>query len=235
MILKIVRKITDFIAKANNITDEYKIDRIRYGIEVIVKEGIKFTSLLLISILFHKVPEFIIITALIVGIRRRIGGGHCKGFVSCFVKTSIFYISIFLISSNISRINIIGQVVISLITIYVLLTVKYKTKLVAEGNRNQNFKIKLKVILIYILVLAITVQSNNDSYINTTLLTSLYIIYEYIKKEGVVIKMRLLGCKKRLTNHLMTLALIVGAASLNVKCEIWWEEIELPLDVREDK
>ncbi|MBD7913199.1 MULTISPECIES: accessory gene regulator B family protein [Clostridium] len=179
----IISKITNFIAESNDISDIYKIDRIRYGVEITIKESVKFIFLFAMAMLWNKLPEFTIATVLIVGIRRHIGGSHCKSFASCFIKTILVYVAIFILSSNIKGTSLTLQVLVSIIVVAVLSRVKYKTRIVQEGTKSQDCKVRFKVLSIYLIILFSTILINNYVYINVVLMTALYIICEYIKKE----------------------------------------------------
>lgn len=180
MIKWCVNWIMRFIINESKSEDIYYNDRIRYGIEVILSEGVKMLFLLVVSILLHRVVEFFLITALITGIRTKVGGSHCKSFISCFVKSTSVYLIIYLLSSVMPEIPKLIQGVIVIAILSVIITSEYKTKLQEVLDKKKVIQLKIRTSLIYILIYILTLITNNNTYVNVVLLFGIYIGYENI-------------------------------------------------------
>lgn len=147
MIQWVVNKNLNFIKNELGIVDEYKIDDIRYGLETLIGETFKLTVIMSLSILIGKGIEFFTVTALLFTIRTAIGGTHAKSLMGCLVKSTILYMFLFFVSSKIHTIPIIVNYVCIAIIMYVLSTVKYKTKLDKSGNdEKKNLFLRLRLI-----------------------------------------------------------------------------------------
>ena len=178
MIGVLVKKIVNFIALKSNIEDIYYLDRIRYGLEILIGEGIKFIIILLVSLMLNRLPEFCIITMLIFGIRTKLGGGHCNSFARCFIKT----ISIYLIMYFLSSIVVIPRLIRVLMLVSVVATIftaKYRTKIKKIEDPKTVLKLKFRTSFIYLFTYILVRVINNSTYINLVLFFGLYMIYEY--------------------------------------------------------
>jgi len=226
MISILVKKIVNFIATESNIEDIYYLDRIRYGVEIFISEGIKFFIILLISIMLKRLPEFFIITVLILGVRTKLGGGHCKSFARCFIKTTGIYLSMYFLSSIIIIPRFI-RVLILVSVIATIFTAKYRTKIKAIEDPKVILKLKL-------------VRVVNDSvYINLVLLFGTYMIYEYyMNNRGKSVMKNLMkkfDLRKLMSGVLTNASIGVGEAALKSSSIFFWGEVELPLELREKR
>lgn len=182
MIGVLVKKIVNFIALESNIEDIYYLDRIRFGLEVLIGEGIKFIIILLISLILNRLPEFCIITVLIFGVRTKLGGGHCNSFTKCFIKTISIYLIMYFLSSFLSSIVVIPGLIRVLILVSVVATIftgKYRTKIKKIEDPKTVLKLKFRTSLIYLFTYILVRLINNSTYINIVLFFGLYMIYEY--------------------------------------------------------
>jgi accessory gene regulator B len=236
MISVLVKKIVNFIAVESNIEDIYYLDRIRYGLEVFIGEGIKLIVILLISLMINRLPEFFIITILIFGVRTKLGGGHCKSFSRCFIKT----LGIYLIMYFLSSIVIIPRLIRILILVAVIVTIftaKYKTKIKEIEDPKVVLKLKLRTSFIYLSTYILVKLTNNSTYINLVLLFGTYMIYEYyMNNRGKTVMKNLrekLGLRKLMSGILTTTSIGVGEATLKSSSIFFWGEVELPLEIRE--
>lgn len=187
MIKALVGKIVNFIAIESNIDDIYYLDRVRYGLEVIMSEGVKFIVMFLISIILNRVTEFCIITILISGVRTKLGGGHCDSFMKCFVKT----ISVYLIMYSLSDIVNISAPIRLLILICFIVTVftaRYINKLGEVKDNKKLLKIKISTSFIYLFTYILVRIIDISTYINLVLLFGVYMICEYYMNNGRKIK-----------------------------------------------
>jgi len=182
MIAVLVKKIVNFIALKSNIEDIYYLDRIRYGLEILIGEGVKFIIILLISLMLSRLPEFCIITMLIFGVRTKLGGGHCNSFARCFIKTISIYLIMYFLSSFLSSIVVIPGLIRVLILVSVVATIftgKYRTKIKKIEDPKTVLKLKFRTSFIYLFTYILVRVINNSTYINLVLFFGLYMVYEY--------------------------------------------------------
>lgn len=178
MITVLVNCIMRFIVNESKSEDIYYNDRIRYGLETMLSEGIKMIFLFILSLLLHRMVEFLLITVLIIGVRTKIGGSHCKSFISCFIKTVSLYLILYTISSLIPEIPRLIQGLIVIATLFVIIISKYRTKLEELLDSKKVTKLKIRTSLIYFVIYIITLITDNSIYANVVLLFGIYILYE---------------------------------------------------------
>ncbi|MBE6061014.1 accessory gene regulator B family protein [Clostridium sp. UBA5988] len=236
MINILVKNIVNFIATESNIEDIYYLDRIRYGVEIFISEGIKFFIILLISIMLKRLPEFFIITVLILGVRTKLGGGHCKSFARCFIKTTVIYLSMYFLSSIIIIPRLI-RILILVSVVATIFTAKYRTKIKAIEAPKVILKLKLRTSFIYLFTYTLVRVVNDSVYINLVLLFGTYMIYEYYmnnRRKSVMKNLtKKLDLKKRMSGVLTNASIGVGEAALKTPSIFFWGEVELPLELRE--
>jgi len=237
MISIIVKKIMNFIATESNIEDIYYLDRIRYGVEVFISEGIKLIIILLISLILNRLPEFLIITVLILGVRTKLGGGHCKSFARCFIKTIGIYLIMYFLSSIIIIIPRFIRILILVSVIATIFTAKYRTKIKEIEAPDVILKLKLRTSFIYLFTYTLVRVINNSVYINLVLLFGAYMIYEYyMNNRGKTIMKNLtkkFDLRKLMSGILTTASIGVGDVALKASSVFFWGEVELPLEIRE--
>ena len=95
MFQNLVKMNVNFISNKLKITDEDKIDEIRYGIETILGEVFKLTVIFLVSLYINKELEFIIVFLLFSNIRTAIGGSHAKSLMGCLVKSLLLFLTLY--------------------------------------------------------------------------------------------------------------------------------------------
>lgn len=178
MIKALVGKIVNFVAIESNIEDIYYLDRVRYGLEVIISEGIKFIVMFLISFMINRLTEFCIITILIFGVRTKLGGGHCDSFIKCFVKTISVYLIMYFLSDKVNISTSVGLLILMFLIVTVF-TAKYTNKLEEIKDDKKLLKIKISTSCIYLFTYILVRIINISTYINLVSLFGVYMIYEY--------------------------------------------------------
>lgn len=180
MIQTIVKKNTSFITKELNIDDNIQIDKIKYGLELLLSEMFKLSILLIEAIFINKVAEFILITLLLCSIRTAIGGSHSKSFNGCMIKSICIYNFLYLLSASIKEIPLMISILSILFIIIVLSQVTYKNKINTKINsKEKNIKLRVKLVLISISSILITMFFIKD-ICNLTIYTQLIIIIDYL-------------------------------------------------------
>lgn len=185
MLKKVAKYITGFIKNETGIEDIYYIDRLRFGIETAISEISKLIIILIISIFINKWIDFFILTALVTTIKINITCSHCKSYLGCLIKSTIFYLSFYLISQVIPSLNIYVEIAIINFCLLVINTSKYKNKLQDKLEIKKEIKIKIKITFIYIIFYFISKGIGNIIYTNIILLFGIYLIYQ-MKIKGVV-------------------------------------------------
>lgn len=181
MIKKIVNFNLKFIELNLGINDYYKLDRIRYGLEVFFGELIKFMIILTISIAIKKVNEFFIILFMLILIRCKIGGTHARSFNGCLVKSIIKFLFLYCVGDLVDIPEVLVYIIIFL-TIIVLFKLKYKTKVGNINDLQMDNRLKVEVVSV-IVISMILIKKYLYSYYNLLLLTQLYILLDYLKIE----------------------------------------------------
>ena len=185
MIKKVVKYIMGFIKKETGIKDIYYNDRLRFGIETTISELTKLIIIFLLSFLINKWVDFLIMTALIASIKVNISCTHCKSYLGCLIKSTIFYLSFYLLSQIIPHFCIWGEITIVFFCLFVINTSKYKNKLQDELEIKEQVKIKIRITCIYLAFYFISKIIGNIIYTNIVLLFGIYLIYE-MKIKGVI-------------------------------------------------
>lgn len=181
MIKKIVNFNLKFIELNLGINDYYKLDRIRYGLEVFFGELIKFMIILTMSIAIKKVNEFFIILFMLISIRCKIGGTHARSFNGCLVKSIIKFLFLYCVGDLVNIPEVLVYIIIFL-TIIVLFKLKYKTKVGNINDSQMDNRLKVEVVSA-IVISMILIKKYLYSYYNLLLITQLYILLDYLKIE----------------------------------------------------
>lgn len=182
-----VQRITTFIKRESGISDKYLIDRVRYGYEVIISEGIKIIIILCLSNILNCFIQYSLITILLFLLRTRIGGSHCKNFTSCLIKTLVVYLAIYYVTRIGINIPMIIEIITITVTVVLLNLIKYKNKANKSLDDKVIRKIKIVTITQYIFIYIVTLISKENIYIDTIIFCSIFIILEYFFRRGVVI------------------------------------------------
>ena len=176
----LVKKQLDFISSNVENLDDIKLDRIRYGLEVFYFEVSKLFILLMLAVVFNKLPEFILII-LLLPIRFFLGGSHCKTYWGCLLKSFIFCGSIIFTVNYIPPVpkSVQGLLLLTLTLIIIVNKEKLNTNraILTKKNRDRQKFIAISLMLIWFFI------SNlffTNSLINCTILTILFIILDYI-------------------------------------------------------
>lgn len=184
MLQTIVRTNVHFITKEMKITDEYEIDKIRFGIETILGEVFKLSIIFLISLLINKGIEFFIVLSLLLSIRTTIGGSHAKSLIGCLFTSLLLFIILYYFSYKITNVPYFIEITIIPVIIFVLSTVKYKNKIDKSGNNEEKNKIlRIKLISIASIALVISRFFFYEAY-SLILITETIIILDYLKVRG---------------------------------------------------
>ncbi len=188
--------------------------------------------------MLKRLPEFFIITVLILGVRTKLGGGHCKSFARCFIKTTGIYLSMYFLSSIIIIPRLI-RVLILVSVIATIFTAKYRTKIKAIEAPKVILKLKLKTSFIYLFTYTLVRVVNDSVYINLVLLFGIYMIYEYhMNNRGKSVMKNLMkkfDLRKLMSGVLTNASIGVGEAALKSSSIFFWGEVELPLELREKR
>lgn len=179
----IVKKQLEFIISNKNLTNKYEIDRIRYGLEVLFNEIIKFIIMLILALLFNKVSPFLLLTILLLSIRPFIGGSHSKTLMACLLKSNTVYISIYLIAGIMPKINILIHLLFTITGVLIVLIFKPVNpvrKKINLGYKGLQFKY-----VVFLTLISWFVFSNiflSDYLINCGLLMIIYILVDFLKE-----------------------------------------------------
>lgn len=170
----------DFITKVLDITDQYEIDRIRYGIETLIGEGIKTLVVFISSLLINKGLEFCLVYFMMILFRSKIGGTHAKSFMGCLIRSFILFNVLFIFGDLIVTMPLIIKVLIILFALIVFSRAKYRTRLDKSG-KDETLNRKLRVQLIFSMILLIIIGNIFFKDVSTLLLmTLLYIVVDHI-------------------------------------------------------
>lgn len=178
-----IKKQLDFIVNNTGETDIYKIDKIRYGLEVFYGELSKLLIMIIIALFLDRLPAFFIMIILLTLIRPHIGGSHAKSFIRCMIQSNLSFIIIYYLAAIIPPINIYLQLFI--ICFSIVVTRKFKpVSPLRKTVHTQYKKLKFKNIVTFTL-LAWFILSNiilNTYYIKCGLLIILYIILDFLRE-----------------------------------------------------
>lgn len=181
MFQNLVKMNVNFISNQLKITDEDKIDEIRYGVETILGEVFKLTVIFLVSLYINKEIEFIVVFLLFSNIRTAIGGSHAKSLMGCLVQSLLLFLALYYIADKIPYIPLLIEVTVIPSIIFVLSTVKYKTKIDQSGNDEiKNKKLRLKLIIKSLIALIISRIFFINLY-NLIFITLVSIIIDYLR------------------------------------------------------
>ena len=178
-----IKKQLDFIVNTTGKTDIYKIDNIRYGLEVLYGEFFKLLIMFIISLLLNKFSVFILLIILLILIRPLIGGSHAKTYIGCMIQSNILFISIYYLAYILPKVNTFIHIIIitlSIIIVRVFNPVNPKRKTVNTHYKNFKFKNIVTIVLISWFVISTLFLSNY--YIKCGLLLILYIIIDFFKE-----------------------------------------------------
>lgn len=181
MFQNLVKMNVNFISNQLKITDEDKIDEIRYGIETILGEVFKLTVIFLVSLFIGKEIEFCVVFLLLANIRSVIGGSHAKSLMGCLFTSLLLFLTLYYISDKITYIPVLIEVIVIPIIIFVLSTVKYKNKIDQSGSDDvKNKRLRIKLIVISLTSLVISKIFFIHLY-NLIFITLVSIIIDYLR------------------------------------------------------
>lgn len=225
----IVKKQLNFIVNNCDIKDRYQIDRIRYGLETLFYESIKFFTLLSLSLIFNMLIEFIIITLLMLCIRYCIGGSHANSFYKCLIYSILFYITIFNVHTLLPQLSYLNQTILllPLLTMLVLSNPKHNRN-PKSFTRKKKLLLKLTSITAIIAIFILINIYSNYKLVNCALLTLIFLSINLFLGGS---KMKI---KKSFASFLSVLCLCVTSVSLYGGCFLWFGEPTLPADVLEN-
>lgn len=168
---------TKIVTKELNADNKRKV-KICFGIESILSFIIKTILSILVFILFG-VLDLALISMITSSILRYSSGGtHCNTFLKCLIFSSILFSVIALLS----RILIISNETYVIISIFLSITLLYKspvhTKEKPLKNQNKKYKIKLiSFVILLIYLISPLIFNINDEIKNVLLLSSAFQVF----------------------------------------------------------
>lgn len=112
----IARKIVGFLFRNNPIDDD-QFNNYAFGFEVIISSLFPFLIMLIISLCFGVVGQYLIFTVTFLVLRTFCGGHHADTYLKCFILTILNYI-IFLLLTMFFGLNYLKYIVLPLIILF---------------------------------------------------------------------------------------------------------------------
>lgn len=166
MIENLAMQLTDFICTEdyNNPKDRAKI---QYGLSVILNEGFKIISLILLFYIIDHQNYFYFSLLVLVTIRPFAGGVHIKGAFNCLLLTMLLFIFTSVIAPLAPKLHIAYYLSAGLFSLLILLFRAPKCSL-ARPIKDSKIKLKYKIMAILTTAIwtGILLSLRNVSYVN---------------------------------------------------------------------
>ncbi len=121
MINILTDKIIDYFKKNNIELSRTDLMKMKYALQVILGDFLKFVILFVIFLCFKKLDLFLLSLAVLITLRPFAGGIHCKTSISCLAITLLHFLAIVLLSNYLPRMNNIIYYSIYLISFIIFL------------------------------------------------------------------------------------------------------------------
>lgn len=175
----LVNKSLNFLITNSCIEDEITISKIKYGLYVFYSEFSKLILALLLASIVHKLPEALIITALL-SVRSFLGGTHCKNYLTCLISS----LSIYIIIITLSCLNITFPVYTQILLLVISALIIFKTETPPNPRRNHSKKRKMQNKITAFLLICLFIIISNFIALNLQncmLFMIIYILLDYLR------------------------------------------------------
>jgi accessory gene regulator B len=166
MIDKLALRFTSFICTEayDNAKDKAKI---QYGLSILLGEGVKIISLLLVFNILHKQNFFYFSLLILMSIRVFAGGLHMKGTLNCLLLTVLMFMLTCISAPLIPRLPLVYYLLSGMISLVIVLA-RAPICSVRRPIKDNKIKLqyKLTAALSVILWTSILLLLKNTSYIN---------------------------------------------------------------------
>ncbi len=126
---KLIDKITYGLVEDNSI-DAVDVEAYKFGLEVTILKVFHYVSYITIALCMKKIPEAVIVFAVLYAFRRSTGGFHAKTRIGCYLfSCAVIFLSLFATELSFSW---QGAAIISILDIIILLILSP----VQNSNRN---------------------------------------------------------------------------------------------------
>ncbi|MGL5067522.1 MAG: accessory gene regulator B family protein [Sarcina sp.] len=169
-------RILSFLEQELCLEDNVK-EKIRYGLEVLIGEGIKLIIIFLISLYFGKGQEFFIVMGVFL-LRIYIGGTHAKTYMGCLLR-SIFNFLLIYFLGEVVPINLKGSIILILICISIIPSIQYKDKFNKPIKHKSNKRLNCELIFMILVGAGIVKIIVPENY-NLLIITLIYIFCDYL-------------------------------------------------------
>ena len=113
--------ISEYLRKNNSSLTKKDLLKIKYSLQVVLSELIKFIILFLIFLKINEIPLFLLSFIILISIRPFLGGIHCKTFNVCLIFSIIHFIIVLLFSKLFPKVSVVFFVIFFVISFIVVL------------------------------------------------------------------------------------------------------------------
>lgn len=169
----LAKKLTTYLLQQNAI-EEKEQELYQFGFQ----SGLEMMSCYLISLAaaayLHRIPEYLLFSAVFIPIRSYAGGLHLEKFIHCFVCSCLSIIAVILLSDRLELSPIVSteSILIMLLILFILRPVDHKNRPVDEDEQH-DFSHKLRFAILGIGVLTIVLFIMGRSHYLTLVMLTL--------------------------------------------------------------
>lgn len=170
----LVKKIVEYISPNNEDYDIYE-----YGVKTMLELGISTITSIIISILYNKFIEGIVVIMIFAIVRSYVGGLHFKSFLFCYLVSNINIIGCLFLSGLKIDFDIVGIIIYMLLIIiitYAFAPVQSESNPLST-KEIEVIKKKIKKILCFLFVVTIYVAVSQNMKWVRIIISSLTMIF----------------------------------------------------------
>lgn len=120
------------------VIDEEDRDIYEYGFHALYKNTLDIASIVIIALLFNKIPQMIVYHISFIALRNTAGGYHAKTHLRCFIMSTIhLLVSLIVITKVISSALSMGLACLSILLIWIKAPIEHENNPMCMGKHNR--------------------------------------------------------------------------------------------------